>query len=327
MGRNFSRSIWLALILLLPNCIRANSEDSQNFVPPDIETPSLTISKQVDEVSLVFTAMDKRGRFIKNLPQDAFELLDNSKAPEAVRFFQQQSNLPLHVAVLVDLSDSVKSRFKFEQEAASVFLKKILRPGKDEAFIVGFDDRPHLEQDLTSNVEKLSKAIHTLSPGGDTGLYDAVIYACKKLEAQSGSNVVRRAIILISDGVDTASRTNLQEAVLSEARAQTLLYAVRTNNPATNPLPLGQKALVALTDESGGHILPGVEKADLTRSFSRIEAALRSQYALGYRPADFAADGSYRSVQLSAKMKGVKVQCRKGYFAAAKTQRESRTAP
>lgn len=318
MARNFSHPVWVAVILLLASGAYASSDDTQNFAPPDFENPSLTISKQVDEVNLVFTAVDKRGRFIKDLPQDAFELLDNRKAPATVRFFQQQTNLPLRVAVLVDLSDSVKSRFKFEQDAASVFLKKILRSGKDEAFVVGFDARPHLQQDFSGSVEKLSQAIHKLSPGGDTGLYDAVIYACKKLEAQSGPNVFRRAIILISDGVDTASQAELRDAISSEARAQTILYAVRTNNPVTNPLPLGQQALASLTDETGGHILPGVDKADLTRSFNHIEAALRSQYALGYRPADFVANGSYRSVEISAKKKGVKVQCRKGYFAGIK---------
>ena len=152
----------------------------------------------MDEVNLVFTAVDKHGRFIKDLPKDAFELLDNSAAPQSIGYFQQQSNLPLRVALLIDLSDSVRSRFKFEQEAASLFLKKILRPGKDEAFIVGFDSRPHLEQEMTGDVQKLSKAIRRLMPGGDTALYDAVMFASNKLEKQSTRGVVIRRAIMCS---------------------------------------------------------------------------------------------------------------------------------
>ena len=317
MARIFRRILILcALAFCAVLAGSALAEDQQqSFLPPDVEDTGITIAKRVDEVNLVFTAVDKHGRFVKDLPQDAFELLDNKKAPQSIGFFQQQSNLPLRVALLVDLSDSVRSRFKLEQDAASLFLKKILRPGKDEAFVVGFDARPHLEQDMTGDVDKLSKAIRHMNPGGDTGLYDAVIYACNKLEKQSTRNVIRRAIIVISDGVDTASKSTLEQANLSEVHAQAVLYAVRTNNAVSNPLPKGQEALSALTSTAGGHILAGVEKADLTHAFSHIEAALRSQYALGYRPADFAADGSYRSVDISAKRKGIKVQCRKGYFA------------
>ncbi|HZQ70671.1 MAG TPA: VWA domain-containing protein [Terriglobales bacterium] len=311
-------SIRILGLLAFTVCVSALShalDDSQNFVPPDLQDTGITLSARVDEVNLVFTAVDKHGRFIKDLPQDAFELLDNSKAPQSIGYFQQQSNLPLRVALLIDLSDSIRSRFKFEQEAAIMFLKRILRPGKDEAFIVGFNSHAQLEQDMTGDVEKLSRAIRRLTPGGDTAVHDAVVFACSKLEKQSTRGVLRRAIILVSDGVDTASKASLEDATMSEARAQTILYAVRTNNPVSNPLPLGQQTLSLLTSNSGGHILAGVEKSDLVRSFKRIEAALRSQYALGYHPADFAPDGSYRSVEISARKKGIKVQCRKGYFA------------
>jgi Ca-activated chloride channel family protein len=306
----------LSVILLAVVFASAEGDDAQNFIPAAVQNTGITISSRVDEVNLVFTAVDKHGRFIKDLPRDAFDVLDNRAAPQSIGYFQQQSNLPLRIALVIDLSDSVKSRFKFEQEAASLFLKKILRPGKDEAFIVGFDSRPHLEEEMTGDVEKLSKAIRRLTPGGDTALYDAVMFASNKLETQSTrGGVIRRAIVLVSDGVDTASQAKLEDATLSEARAQTVLYAVRTNNPVTNPLPKGQQTLSALTENSGGHILPGVEKSDLTHAFHHIEAALRSQYALGYHPANFSPDGSYRSVAISARKKGVKVQCRKGYFA------------
>lgn len=323
MARNFIYFICPICVMLLAVVFAsAEGDDSKNFVPPDVQDTGITISKRVDEVNLVFTAVDKHGRFIKDLPQEAFELLDNSQTPESIRYFQQQSNLPLRVALLIDLSDSVRSRFKFEQEAASLFLKKILRPGRDEAFVVGFNSRPHLEQEMTGDVQKLSKAIRQLSPGGDTALYDAVIFASKELErVPTHGGVTRRAIIVVSDGVDTASEAKLESATLSEAHAQTVLYAIRTNNPVSNPLPKGQQTLALLTENSGGHILAGVEKSDLTHAFNHIEAALRSQYALGYRPTNFFPNGSYRTVAISSRKKGIRVQCRKGYFARSEPAR------
>src|SRR5512143_2238527 len=116
MARKFIHLACLVSVMLLAVVLAsAEGDDSQNFVPPDVQDTGITISARVDEVNLVFTAVDKHGRFIKDLPQDAFELLDNSKTPQSIGYFQQQSNLPLRVALLIDLSDSVKSRFKFEQ--------------------------------------------------------------------------------------------------------------------------------------------------------------------------------------------------------------------
>src|SRR5215470_17210467 len=141
----------------------------------------IVISKRVDEVNLAFTVTDKKGRFISNLDANDFQVLDNHTPPQELRFFQQQSDLPLRVALLIDASDSVKHRFQFEQNAASQFLREILRPGKDKASVISFDGRVHQVHDFSDDVHTLARAVKSIHAGGNTALYDAVILACNKL--------------------------------------------------------------------------------------------------------------------------------------------------
>lgn len=289
---------------------------------PDIESTGVTISKRVDEVNLIFTVTDSKGRFVSALPQGEFDLLDNHKPPSAMGYFHPQTDLPLRVALLIDLSDSIRGRFKFEQKGASLFLKRILRPDVDQAFVVGFDGEVHMVQDQTGDVDKLAAAIHGLKSEGDTALYDSIIFACKKLRHNSESRVTRRAIILITDGLDTKSKAILADAEEAAARSDVVIYALSTNNLTENRHPKGDAVLTLLTEPTGGHILPAREEDDLKHAFQEIEKALRSQYALGYHPADFEADGSFRSIQITAHKKGLRVQCRKGYFAPKEVPRD-----
>jgi Ca-activated chloride channel homolog len=281
----------------------------------DIESTGITITKRVDEVNLIFTVTDSKGHFVSALPSDAFQLLDNHQPPRAMGYFHPQTNLPLRVGLLIDESDSIRGRFKFEQKGASLFLKKILRPDVDQAFVVGFDGTVNLAADMTGNIEQLAKGIHSLKSEGETSLYDAVIFACDKLRQQGESRVTRRAIILISDGVDTKSKAILRDAEEAAARSDVVIYALSTNNLEETRHPKGDAVMDLLTEPTGGHILPAREEDDLKHAFVEIEKALRSQYAVGYHPADFTPDGSFRSIQIMARKKGLKVQCRKGYFA------------
>src|SRR5262249_2987309 len=134
--------------------------------------PVATISKNVNEVDLAFTVTDKKGDFIGNLQPNDFALLDNHSAPERLTFFQQRSDLPLHLAVLIDASDSdsVKFRFKFEQDAALAFIRKIMRPGTDRVFVVAFNHRVTTVQDLTDKPSRVSKALKHVNAGGNTAL-------------------------------------------------------------------------------------------------------------------------------------------------------------
>ena len=277
----------------------------------------IVISKRVDEVNLAFTVTDKKGRFISNLDANDFQVLDNHAPPQQLRFFQQQSDLPLRVALLIDASDSIKHRFQFEQNAASEFLKDIVRPGKDKAFVVSFDGRVHQVHDFSDDVRALAKAVKSIKAGGNTALYDAVIFACNRLRNAPETQITRRAIILITDGMDTASRTFMHDAQEAAARAEVLVFALSTNDLIVDPYPKGEAVLDLLTGPTGGHILPARDESQLTKAFRQIEKALRNQYALGYQPANFDPDGKYRPVEVIPVKHGLKVQCRKGYFARA----------
>jgi VWFA-related protein len=290
------------------------SRQFESTVPPETEFTGLTITKRVDVVNLIFTVTDSKGRFISDLPQSSFQLLDNHLAPRTVEYFQQQTNLPLHVALLIDLSDSIRGRFKFEQEAASTFLKKILRPEKDAAFVIGFDQHVHVIQDTTGDVGKLSNAIHHMNSGGNTALYDAIIRASNKLRA-SNAGISRKAIILISDGIDTASKSKLNDAIQAAEKAEVIVYVLSTNDLREVKYPKGDAIMDLIAKPTGGHILPAREKDDLKHGFAEIEKALRSQYAMGYHPADFKSDGSFRAIEIIPDKPTFRVQCRRGYFA------------
>ncbi|MBZ5599321.1 MAG: VWA domain-containing protein [Acidobacteriia bacterium] len=291
---------------------------SQRFVSPedlnDVQETGLTISKRVDEVNLVFTVTNSKGHFISNLTAGDLKLMDNHQPPQRIGYFQQQSNLPLRVALLIDLSDSIRGRFEYEKQAAGMFLKRILRPEVDEAFVVGFNGKVNLVQDTTGDVDELAKSIHTLASGGDTALYDAIVFAADKLRSGTESRVTRRAIILITDGMDTASKGIMTDAENATVRAEAVMYALSTNSPLER-YPKGDAVLDLLTNPSGGHILPAHEKADLKAAFKNVEEALRSQYALGYHPAGFRLDGSFHPIEILPHKRGLNVQCRKGYFA------------
>jgi hypothetical protein len=174
-----------------------------------------TIVKLVDEVNVVFTVTDKRGKFINDLKKDDFRVLDDGKPPLAIRSFRSETNLPLRVGLLIDASNSIRDRFKFEQEAAIEFLNQIIRQKYDEAFVMGFDTTPEVTQEFTDNTEALSKGVRMLRPGGGTAMYDAIYYACRDqiMAKDTGNIATRRAIILLSDGDDNQSRVSREEAV------------------------------------------------------------------------------------------------------------------
>ena len=306
-----------ALLCVVSAGAQEPAELKQYDVPPtatETEFTGLTITKRVDVVNVVFTVTDGKGHFISNLPQSSFQLLDNHQAPQTIEYFQQQSNLPLRVALLIDLSDSIRGRFKFEQDAASAFLKKVLRPGKDEAFVVGFDQHVHVIQETTGDVGRLSGSIHHMNPGGNTALYDAIIRASNKLRS-TGGGITRKAIILVSDGVDTASKSALNDAIAAAEKAEAIVYVLSTNDLRESKHPRGDTIMDLIAKPTGGHILPAREKGDLKDGFASIEKALRSQYAMGYHPADFKSDGAFRAIEVIPDKPTFKVQCRRGYFA------------
>jgi len=282
---------------------------------PEPGVPVETIKVGVNEVNLIFTVTDKRGRFVKDVRQEDLKILDDNKPPKAVRSFISQTDLPLRVGLLVDASNSIRDRFKFEQEAAIEFLNQIVRPKSDQAFVLGFDSTPEVTQDYTDNTEKLSKGVRVLRPGGGTALYDAVYFACRdKLMNAPATGPTRRAIILLSDGEDNQSRVTREEAIDMAQRAEVIIYAISTNISGVKQR--GDKVLERFAESTGGKVFFPFKLQDVSDAFSQIQDELRSQYALAYSPADFTADGRYRSIEIEApNKKNLRVRARKGYYA------------
>ncbi len=152
-----------------------------------------TITKTVNEVNVVFTVTDKHGRYVKNLAKADFSVIDDSKPADQIRSFHNETDLPLQVGLLVDASNSVRDRFKFEQESAIEFLNQTVRPRYDRAFIIGFDVTPEVTQDFTDNTEALSRGVRALRPGGGTAMYDALYFASPRQAAESSSRTARYA--------------------------------------------------------------------------------------------------------------------------------------
>lgn len=274
----------------------------------------LTIKKRVDEVNVLFIATDRHGKFVRNLNEKDFTILDDHKPPTAVDSFRKETDLPLQLGLLVDTSGSVRSRFDFEQEAAVSFLQATLRPGFDKAFVMGFSGKSHVMQDFTDNAKLLATGVHELRDGGGTALYDAVYDACRdKLAKETSDRPVRKAVIIVSDGEDNQSEHSRAQAIEMAQRAEVIIYAISTDDSGL--VLRGDRMLQQLADATGGRAFFPFKMKDIKNSFAAIEDELRSQYVVSYRPADFDADGRYRSIEITALKKDLQVRARKGYFA------------
>lgn len=272
-----------------------------------------TVRLTVNEVRVVFTVTDKHGHYIKDLKEPDFKVIDDRK-PAEMRSFHSETDLPLQVGLLIDASNSVRDRFKFEQEAAIEFLNGTIRRGYDEAFVVGFDVTPEVVQDFTDNTESLSIGVRGLRAGGGTAMYDALYFACRdKLLKHEQTHQVRRAIILLSDGEDNQSHVTREEAIEMAERAETIVYTISTN--ISGMKGAGDKTLERIADATGGRAFFPFQMREVSDAFSSIQEELRSQYAVSYKPQDFVADGRYRTIEIQAPGKGFKVRTRKGYYA------------
>ena len=274
-----------------------------------------TITRQVNEVDLVFTVTDKHGHFISDLKQSDFALLDDQKAPDRVYSFTQQTNLPLRVGIVIDTSTSIRTRFQFEQQASIEFLLQILKPKTDKGFVMGFDVTPDYKQDWTNNLDSLTTGINALRPGGGTALFDAVYSACrdKLLDASRGQEPVRKAMVLISDGDDNQSHAYLDDAIKECQRASTIVYAISTNTSPSRDR--GDDTLQKIADATGGRAFFPKRLEEMPVSFQDIQDELRSQYAIVYKPADFKNDGAFRPIYLFCLDRRYVVRASKGYFA------------
>jgi Ca-activated chloride channel homolog len=338
LGAKLTLAAGLSLLFVLsalaqtaPNGSTSNSASATQNQPPatasshapaDPNAPDTgdqqaltTLRTTTNEVNVVFTVTDKKGHRVTDLKQNDFNIADDNKPPSEIRSFHAETNLPLQVGLLIDASNSVRDRFKFEQESAIEFLNQTVRPRYDRAFVVGFDVTPEVTQDFTDNTEALAHGVHDLRPGGGTALYDALYFACRdKLLKAPKNTPIRRAIILLSDGEDNQSHVTREEAIEMAQRAEAIVYTISTNVSGTKGA--GDKVLERIADATGGHAFFPFQLREVANAFAEIQDELRSQYAVSYKPADFKADGHYRTIEIVANdRKNFRVRARRGYYA------------
>jgi Ca-activated chloride channel homolog len=272
------------------------------------------ITLDVTRVQLLFTVSDKKGRFVTDLGKNDFEIFE-SKQPQSIVEFTAETDLPLRLAILIDTSNSIRDRFKFQQEAATDFINTVLRPHQDKAMIVSFDTAAELVSDLTEDTEQLNRAVRGLRPGGGTALYDAIFFACRdKLMQDQPLFKFRRAMVILSDGEDNQSRWTREQALEMAHKADVVIYSISTN--ISHIQTDGDKLLKYFADQTGGLAFFPFKAQDLAQSFENIANELRHQYNVLYRPEPLRTDGLYHPVDIKVKnRKDLVVRARHGYYA------------
>jgi VWFA-related protein len=326
---------FLAVLLLfccLPNSASAQpassspqsqAPDSAN--PPQSGLPSIQVTAGL--VHLMVTVTDRKRNLVTDLDQKDFKISENGVA-QNIRFFGRDTDLPLRIGLLLDTSNSIRSRLSFEQEAAIEFLSKVIRRDKDMAFLMTFDNEPEVIQDFTGDVGLLAEAIHKQRAGGGTALDDAIYRASEILSnpplPNSAEPEVRRVIVVLSDGDDNLSERALSDAIEASIRAESVVYAISTNTewlaiddvtrPTKYQLGDGDKVLREFADQTGGRVFFPYKIDDLAQSFLDIGAELRSQYFIAYAPTVPLSEGKYRRIEIQTDRKNMVVRSRKGYY-------------
>jgi len=248
------------------------------------------------------------------LTKEDFEVIE-SKKPQVIQEFTAESDLPLRLGILIDTSNSIRDRFKFEQEASISFINNVIRANQDKGMLVSFDTKPELIADLQGDTEKLVTAVRNLRPGGGTALYDAIFFACRdKLSQDQPKHKFRRAIVIVSDGDDNQSNYTRDQALEMAQKADVVLYAISTNRSKIEQD--GDKVLKYYTAETGGRAFFPFQVEDMAQSFENIANELRHQYNISFRPEPLKTDGLFHNVDVRVKgRKELVVHVRKGYYA------------
>ena len=292
----------------------AQTPVQQRPVPPIQADEPTRIQVDVTRVNMLFTVTDKKGRFVTDLTKDDFEVIEGKK-PQVIQEFAAESDLPLRLGILVDTSNSIRTRFKFEQEAAVEFINNVVRTTQDRAMVVSFDTKAELVADLMTDTERLSTAIRNLRPGGGTAFYDAIYFSCRdKLSQDQPKHKFRRAIIMVTDGEDNQSTYTRDQALEAAQKADVVLYTISTNDSKIESD--GDKVLRYFAAETGGRAFFPFRVEDLEQSFENIANELRHQYDLSYKPEPLKTDGLFHTVEVRVKgRRDLVVHVRKGYYA------------
>jgi VWFA-related protein len=266
----------------------------------------------VNEVNLWFTA-SVDGKFVADLTKDDITIRDEGEIPVAIVAFHSQHDLPLRVGLLVDTSGSVKERFRFQQAAATGFLREAIREPQDLAFVMGLANQPALTQDLTNDAALLSAGVAALKPVGGTALFDAVVVATRKLVKTSEERFIAKVLVVLSDGDDNSSKIRLDAAIAVAQKENIVIYTINTNPPTSdNRLAdshrVGDTNMKRLAEQTGGRALRPESARVVATAFAKVQEELRCRYAVSYRPRDFVADGRYRHIRIVARKQGKNLQ-------------------
>jgi VWFA-related protein len=294
-----------------PGKVQANSTPSSTVQPP---TATRVIRVPVYLVDVPLTVTDRKGRLVIMMTKDDFNLFEDGK-PQTIEYFSRETDLAMRIGLLIDTSNSIRDRLRFEQQAAIDFLTDTIRRGKDQAFVVAFDVEPQLIQDYTDNVEKLAAAIRSMQAGGVTSLYDAIFFSCKEklYFFPPPEPYLRKLMILISDGEDNHSEHTREEALAMAQRAGVTIFAISTNRSGAEER--GDKVLKRLAHETGGQAYFPFEASDLAEDFRAIGRDLRTQFLINYRSTNATRDGTYRAISVVPINKSLTVRAKTGYFA------------
>jgi VWFA-related protein len=349
--RSFLTTSALALAARRLSAQQLSEGDTLKDAPSVSGKDNPVFSSDVKVVNVLATVRTKGGEIVANLTKDDFLLAEDNHA-QTIKYFSRESNLPLILGLLVDTSGSQRNVLGEEETASYTFLDKVLREDEDKTFLAHFDFDTELLQDLTSSKQKLREALDAMEvpgpgsrrggggyggrggggrrgagggPGGGTTLYDAVFLASDEImRHQQG----RKAVILLTDGVDHGSSESMGTAIEEAQRADTLIYSIMFEGEEgggggfggfgrIGPMDVGAdgyKVLQKMSRETGGGFFEVSRKMSIDAIYKRIEEELRSQYSIGYTPDRPGAGGMFRTISLKAKRKDLVVQARQGYY-------------
>lgn len=324
--RTLMFGVVLALLCQLPGVAQQlpTGREQQEQQPP-------VFRKNANLVNIFFTVKDKHGKLVPDLKKDEFEVLEDGK-PQTIKYFAANSNQPLTLGILVDSSGSMQHMLPTEKIVAGDFLRQVLTD-KDLAFVESFDVSADLLQDLTSDVHLLRAGlqrarINDAGGGGAAGipgigqgpvpvsrpkgtlLYDGVYLASDEILSRQ---VGRKAVVVLTDGVDQGSQTRLKEAIEAAQKADVICYVLLISDPMYGG---DSHDMGMMAEQTGGRIITVNHPDKLQKAFAEISDELRSQYSIGYTPANEKADGTFRKIEIKSKDK-YKIQARKGYYAPA----------
>ena len=323
----------LATLLILPILlIHLKAQQSQK-VEDDLGAP---IKVDVDVVNLYCAVRNKQNSLISNLEKGDFSLAEDG-ASQTIKYFTRETDLPLTIGLLVDVSGSQRNLIDIERRAANSFFSNVLKK-KDVAFLISFGADSELLQDITGSPRVLQDGLDRMKLNGGfqglnggpvptinkprgTVLFDAVYVASNDMLAKE---VGRKAIVLITDGEDEGSRETEKAAIEAAQKADAIIYGIlyvdRQFYGGFGGGYSGESTLKHLSEETGGRLFQVERKNTLDSIFDQIQQEMRTQYAIGYTPTNGKKDGSYRKIDLRTANKDLKVQVRKGYYAMPNQQ-------